>query len=89
MTGGLKTDAGKAQVVGREAANIASARAVDAMTVEIKTTTPDAILPSRIANIYYVAPKAWKDMGMENYANRPSGTGSFKVASWAAEKVIS
>ena len=83
----LKTDAGKAQVVGREAANIASVRAIDAATVEIKTVTPDAILPSRIANIYFVAPKAWKDMGMENYANKPSGTGSFRVATWSAEKV--
>lgn len=83
----LQTEQGKTQVVGREAVNIASARAIDDMTVEFKTTNPDAIFPSRMNNIYIVAPKAWKDMGLENYANRPSGTGSFKVDSWAAEKV--
>ena len=85
--GWLKSEAGKTQVVGREVTNITSARAVDATTVEFKTATPDAIFPSRMANIFIVAPKAWKDMGMENYANRPAGTGSFKVESWAAEKV--
>jgi peptide/nickel transport system substrate-binding protein len=83
----LLSEQGKAQVVAREVTNFASARAVDATTTEFKTKTPDAILPSRMANIFIVAPKAWKDAGMEGYANKPVGTGSYRVEAWAAEKV--
>ena len=84
----LQSDQGKTQVVAREVTNFGAMRVVDDMTIELKTKAPDAILPSRVSTLYIVAPKAWKDMGLEGYANKPVGTGSFKVESWAAEKVL-
>ena len=84
----LKTEAGKATSVGRQVAGVASARVVDAMTVEIETTNPDAILPGRLSSVFFVAPKAWEDMGAEGYAKNPIGTGSFKPESWTPEKVV-
>ena len=84
----LKSDPGKATSVGRQIAGVASARVVDAMTVEIETTNPDAILPGRLSSVFFVAPKAWADMGVEDYAKSPVGTGSFKPESWTPEKVV-
>jgi peptide/nickel transport system substrate-binding protein len=84
----LKSEPGKATSVGRQVAGIASARVVDAMTVEIETTNPDAILPGRLSSVFFVAPKAWEDMGAEGYAKNPIGTGSFKPESWTPEGVV-
>lgn len=84
----LKTEAGRATNVGRQLAEVVSARAVDSRTVEIKTAIPDAILPGRISAVFIVAPKAWADIGPDGYADRPVGSGAFKVSSWTPEKVV-
>lgn len=85
----LKTDEkGKTLSAARQIRSIASASAVDAHTVEVKTNAPDAILPGRISAILLVAEKAWKDLGMDGYGNNPIGSGSFKVSSWTPEKVV-
>jgi peptide/nickel transport system substrate-binding protein len=83
----LNDEKGKTSNVARGVPEIASVRAVDAMTVEVKTKSVDAIQPGRISSVLLVAPKAWKEMGPEAYARMPAGSGSFKVRAWAPEKV--
>ncbi|MEQ8246192.1 MAG: ABC transporter substrate-binding protein [Alphaproteobacteria bacterium] len=85
----LKNDeAGKTMTFARQIPTVTEARAVDAMTVDIVSARPDAILPSRISGMLLVAPKAWKEMGVQAYARQPIGTGSFKVARWTPELVV-
>ena len=84
----LKTDdAGKTMSFARQIPNVVEARAVDTMTVDVVSSKPDAILPSRISGMFLVAPKAWSDLGVKGYARKPIGSGSFKVVSWTPEKV--
>jgi peptide/nickel transport system substrate-binding protein len=78
----LKTPEGRATVVGNEVRDIASAEREDDLTVLVKTTRPDAILPRRISAMPIVAPKAWQELGVEGFAKTPATTGSFAVKDW-------
>jgi ABC-type transport system substrate-binding protein len=64
--------------------SIASARAIDATTVEIVTKEPDAFLPYQLAWIPMSSPAHWEKVGRDwnAYAKSPSGTGPWKLASW-------
>jgi len=79
----LQTDEGKAK--GSSASSrtkfIASVTAVDALTVEIKTTKPNPIVGAEMSVMMIVAPKAWADLGVDGFAKNPSGTGSYKLVS--------
>ncbi|MBL8630444.1 MAG: ABC transporter substrate-binding protein [Rhodospirillaceae bacterium] len=77
-----RTDEGKRTLVSTEVGTIADAVAVDALTVDVITTKPDAILPKRLTAAAIVAPKAWRDLGPEGFAQTPSGTGPYVVKSW-------
>ncbi|MSO65822.1 MAG: ABC transporter substrate-binding protein [Alphaproteobacteria bacterium] len=82
------TDEGKASVNGRDLSRAyTSARAIDDLTVEFKTATPNPAFATNILRMHVVAPKAWKDMGVESFANAPIGTGPFKVDAWRPESV--
>ncbi len=60
----------------------ASGKALDTLTMEIKTATPNGILPRGLSETYVAPPKAWKDMGPDGFAANPIGSGSYKVDSW-------
>lgn len=63
---------------------IASYKALDKDTVEIRTTTPDALLPYQIAWIVMSSPAQWEKVG-KNWAafiKSPSGTGPWRVKSY-------
>ena len=64
--------------------SIASARAIDATTVEIVTKEPDAFLPYQLAWIPMSSPAHWEKVGRDwnAYAKSPSGTGPWRLASW-------
>ena len=83
----FKSDAGKASVGAQGMAPVASATAVDAMTVEFKTTTPRPIFPSMVAGLYIVPEKAWAELGPEKFVTNPIGSGSYRVTSWSNEAV--
>ncbi len=52
------------------------------MTIEIKTAKPNPITAAEMSVMMIVAPKAWADMGVDGFAQNPSGTGSYKYVSW-------
>jgi peptide/nickel transport system substrate-binding protein len=58
---------------------ISGARKVNAYTVNITTSSPDPILPSRIYWLTIVPPKA---AARANFASRPVGTGPYTFVSW-------
>ena len=56
-------------------------RAIDPMTVEIGTETPDALIPYAVAWIVMSSPKRWEEVGKswEKFLFKASGTGPFKL----------
>ncbi len=60
---------------------VAAYKAVDAMTLEITTKSPDATLPYQIAWIMMSSPAQWEKLGKswEAFAKTPSGTGPWKL----------
>ena len=83
----FKSDAGKASVAAQQMIFVASARAVDALTVEIKTTTPRPVLPNLLAQLYLVPEKAWAELGPEKFVTNPLGSGSYRTTAWTNEVV--
>jgi len=55
--------------------------------VEITTSVPEPILPSRLAIMRPHEPKAWADLGAEGYGSQPVGTGPYKISVWDNEKI--
>jgi peptide/nickel transport system substrate-binding protein len=78
----LTSDAGKRTIVGGEVSNIVDIRAVDAMTVDVLTNKPDAILPKRLTAVSILAPKVLTALGIEGFAQTPVGTGPFVLKTW-------
>ncbi len=68
--------------------NIATARALDELTLEVTTMAPDPIMPARGAVLMLVAPKQFADLGVAGFTQNPSGTGSYKIVKWSGEKAI-
>ena len=68
-------------------AHIVEAAKIDDMTVELKTSSPAPIVPSEAAALRIVDPRAWADLGRDNFGNKPSGTGPFRVTTWDNTKV--
>ena len=85
----MNSDPGKATMPSIQGAlrYITGATKIDDLTVEVKTETPNPIAPSEIAALKMVDPKAWAELGRENFGNKPSGTGPFRVTSWDNTKV--
>lgn len=63
--------------------SVASYRAVDPLTVEIVTKTPDATLPYQLSWILLSSPANWEAQGKswDAVAQKPSGTGPWKMES--------
>jgi peptide/nickel transport system substrate-binding protein len=76
------------QSVSRDIEFISGARVIDPLTVEIKTTAPNIMVPRDVAGVNMVAPKHFQKVGVEGFAQDPVGTGPFKVESWGAEKAL-
>ena len=60
-------------------AKIASARAINDLTVEFKTFSPNPELPRMMAGFWIPEPGQWNDLPTEEYATNPIGTGPFQA----------
>lgn len=62
---------------------VAAYKAIDPLTVEIVTKTPDATLPYQISWILMSSPANWEAQGKnwDTVAQKPSGTGPWKMES--------
>jgi ABC-type transport system substrate-binding protein len=69
---------------------VAGYRAIDPLTVEITTRTPDATLPYQIAWIMFSSPAQWEKVGKnwDNFAKTPSGTGPWKLTSFVPRERV-
>ncbi len=65
-----------------ETTSIVATRAIDALTVEVETAAPDAILPRRFGLIRIVDPAVWDALGPDGFAQKPSGSGPYRVDAW-------
>ncbi len=84
----LFTDEGKVTLTGRDLSQkLVTARTIDDLTVEIESVKPNPDVPREVMKMYVVAPKAWKDLGVEGFSAAPVGTGSYKVEDWGPEVV--
>lgn len=63
---------------------VASYKAVDPLTVEIVTKSPDATLPYQISWVMMSSPAQWEKLGKswEAFAKTPSGTGPWKLTAF-------
>lgn len=69
-------------------ANIASFKAIDDHTVEIKTPRPYAVLPNDLAAVLILNEKYVKEAGDEQADLKPIGTGPYKLVEWVKEDHI-
>ena len=71
---------GRKTVIGStELAGVSGSKKISEFVVEVSTPATDAILPAKMAALYIVEPKAWKEAGATVFAEKPIGTGPFKV----------
>ncbi|MBT4741040.1 MAG: ABC transporter substrate-binding protein [Rhodospirillaceae bacterium] len=75
----MQTDIGKTYPVTRELAGIVAVEVVDDTTVRIKTSAPDALLPHKVAALKIVPPRYWADVGVDEFAAAPIGSGPFMI----------
>ena len=75
----LTSPVGRATPVGRDLIGIIGAQAVGPLTVLLKTTTPDALLPYKLPIIHPVETQRWADLGPDAYFQDPTGTGPYTV----------
>jgi ABC-type transport system substrate-binding protein len=74
-------DARQASLVGFRIASVASYKAIDGLTVEVKTKAPDSFLPYQLSFILMAGPAQFEKLGRDwvKFAAQPSGTGPFKL----------
>lgn len=75
----------KASVMSNLSANIASATAVDDLTVEITTPGPYAALPNDLAAILILNEAYVKSVGDTELGLKPMGTGPYMLKEWVKE----
>jgi peptide/nickel transport system substrate-binding protein len=66
---------------------VATYKALDDYTIEIKTKAPDAFLPYQVAWIMMSSPAQWEKVGKDwnNFAKTPSGTGPWKITAFVPQ----
>jgi peptide/nickel transport system substrate-binding protein len=83
----FKTEKGKAMVSAQTFNYVTDAKAIDARTVELTTQAPRPIFPNQVAALYLVPPKAWEDMGPEQFTAKPIGSGPFQPTDWTGDNI--
>lgn len=75
----LTSEAGKVEPAAPAFAHVTGAEAVDDFTVAISLSRPDPVF-DRLASILFLVPPAlWTELGREDFARAPVGTGPFRL----------
>lgn len=65
-----------------------SVEVVDSETINIITTAPDPILPNRAVVTWMLPPKYFEEVGPDEFASKPVGTGPYKVAKYETNQLM-
>ncbi len=68
--------------IATEMRSIEQARALDGQIVEIRTRQPDPLLAKRMSLLRLVDFDRWQEIGPDEYARAPIGSGPFMLDSW-------
>ncbi len=71
----LTTERGAAYPIAVEQRGIEFIEVIDDITVRVHTSQPDILLPNKIAALKIVPPKYWADVGPDEFAMNPIGSG--------------
>ncbi len=84
----LTSEAGRKTTIGStELPGVTGAQKISDYVVEITTNKADAIFPAKMAGVYIVAPKAWKDADQDIVKASAVGTGPFKFSSISTTRI--
>ncbi|MDX2222444.1 MAG: ABC transporter substrate-binding protein, partial [Rhodospirillaceae bacterium] len=75
----LHSPVGRTYTVNVEVPSLRTARALDPLTVEITTWTPNPFLPQEMSLVRLPSPLAWAKGGDEGFNQQPVGSGPFIV----------
>jgi peptide/nickel transport system substrate-binding protein len=78
----LKGPQGALEQVAKDVENITGVRAIDALTLEMTTKSPDPMFARSMTTLPVVPPAYWTKVGREGFALAPIGTGPFIVEAW-------
>jgi len=84
----LKTDEAKRFFISGETNIIKRVEAIDDLTLEFQTVSPDAIFPKRLSMLLIVPEVAWKEKGASGFALEPVGTGPFMLKDWGMKSGV-
>ena len=84
----LLTDKGKTFSAYREVRTVQKAAARDSLTLEVRTTQPDSMIPGRLAGVRMLPPKYFAEVGPEAFALKPHGTGPFVTERWGSGRAV-
>ncbi|MBL8645547.1 MAG: ABC transporter substrate-binding protein [Rhodospirillaceae bacterium] len=83
----LQSPAAATDTIARETENIAGVRALDDLTLEFTTKTPDPMFARQLATLAVVPPVYWAKLGRDGFARAPIGTGPFVVEKWDRARI--
>lgn len=83
----ILSDAAATDLLHAEFTHVEKAIAIDPYTVEVKLKSPDLLFPRSMALLPIVHPELYKQLGPEGFARAPVGTGPYRVATWANDRV--
>ncbi len=75
----LTSPAAAQERVATELAVLSEARALDPLTVEFITDSPDPLLPRSLPVLWVVESDAWLSQGVEAFSQQPIGTGPYRL----------
>ena len=78
---------GLVEVVAQSVIDVESARAVDPLTLEIKTKQPNILLPRRLSGLRIPAPGPWAELGRKGFGMAPIGSGAFIATRWDTTRI--
>ncbi len=84
----LATAAGSTTAVARSVAMVAHAQAEEEHVVVLVTKYPSPRLPYEISAVRIPAPQHWHDLGAQQFALDPVGTGPYTPETWGAGEVV-